>query len=233
MAKPKCGYQYYNQELIDSNPEYKKTDRFLRFLLCNQESIQQLYSAWYLARQLPAEGRFYCYRFFSIFTLPGPNGEPGLSKDDPKNSKVYSSTRIFQFWLIASKMGECKEYNDKVLSEREVLVQDPFNSHKYETIELDNLDIQVLVLLRQRVQFEEFYVSGRFAFSFVATGRYYCYLVNNFYDFEGERLAPLVYNGRALKELFMVYSTDFANYTSPTGAKCLLNRCEGKDTPVV
>jgi hypothetical protein len=232
MGKPKCGYQYYNQELIDSNPEYKRTDTFLRFLLCNQESIQQLYNAWYLARQLPAEGRYYCYRFFNIFTLPGPNGEPGLSRDDPANSKVYSSTRIFQFWLIASKMGEDAEYNKKVLTERKVLVQNPYNKNDYQEVHLDDLDIQVLILLRQRVQFEEFYVSGRLAFSFVATGRYYCFLVNGFYDFNGELLAPLVYNGRALKELFMVYSTDFANFTSPTGAKCLLNRCEGKDEPV-
>ena len=230
---PKCGYQYYNQELIDSHPEYKKTDTFVRWLLCNQESIQQLYASWYLARQLPAQGRFFCYRYFSLFTLPGLGDEPGLPREDPKNSKVYSSTRLFQFWLVASKMGEDKAYNDQVLSERKVLVQDPYDSQKYQEVHLDNLDVQVLVLLRQRVQFEEWYVAGRLAFSFVATGRYYCYLVNNFTDFEGNDLKPLAYNGKALKELFMVYSTDFANFTSPTGAACLLNRCEGPDAPVV
>ena len=130
-------------------------------------------------------------------------------------------------------MGEDKDYNDQVLSERKVLVQDPYDSQKYQEVHLDDLDVQVLVLLRQRVQFEEWYVAGRLAFSFVATGRYYCYLVNNFTDFEGNDLKPLAYNGRALKELFMVYSTDFANFTSPTGAACLLNRCEGPDVPVV
>ena len=37
-----CGFKYYDQAGIDADPEKKKTDTFVRFLLCNQKSIQGL-----------------------------------------------------------------------------------------------------------------------------------------------------------------------------------------------
>jgi hypothetical protein len=44
-----CGYKYYDQAFIDSNPERRKTDTFVRFLLCNQKAITELTQAFYLA----------------------------------------------------------------------------------------------------------------------------------------------------------------------------------------
>lgn len=211
-----CGYKYYNQQAINSNPESKKTDQFIRNLLCNQQSIQQLYSALYLSRQLVCQGLYYCYRYTSLKTLFGPNQTP--------ETKVYQSTRIFLFFMIASKMNDNPAFNTLVLTTRKVEVLNPI-SHELETIDLDDLDIEVLQLLKQEKVFGQLFLQGRFAFHYVSENKWYCYTAK-LENFAGEKLKTLIYNGRALKELFMTYSTDFSQTeTSPAGAKCLLERC--------
>lgn len=269
-----CGYKYYDQNKITANPKTSRTDCFVRFLLCNQKSVQQLYQALYFARQLPSEGRFYCYRYFNIFDcLPTkckciensfPKGQ-NYTTDCPPNcenyncqnlvekkceSKVYQSPRLFVFYLTANKMRQDKDYCDKVLSERRIEVYNPNYQWKqpvppnvtvppnvqepdnpkasFEIVELDNLDVQVLLLFKLQYEIEQLYLQGTFSHHFVSQGKYYCYLVNFTHDFCGNKLRPLNYSGRALKELFLTYSTNYTNDWDEftTGkSKCLLTRC--------
>tara|TARA_B100000989_G_C19437588_1_gene425844 strand:+ start:127 stop:828 length:702 start_codon:yes stop_codon:yes gene_type:complete len=218
-----CGFKYYDQAGIDADPEKKKTDTFVRFLLCNQKSIQGLYNAWYLSRQLPSYGYYYCYRYFNIFKNL-PLGKECYDKSVTE-SKVYQSTRIFLFWEIALKMRDDKEYNDKILAEREVTVFNQF-SKELETIKLDDLDIQVLLLLKLRKKIEQLYVRGNLAYDYVSMGKFWCITVKFGHDLCGRKLKTINYNGKALKELFLCFSANFRGLTSPTGKKCLLNRCK-------
>lgn len=226
----KCGYKYYDQSFIDANPERKKTDRFVRFLLCNQKAIQELDQAFFLARQLPSntgysQGLTYCYRYFNIYKyLPDPCCKCKVCKDMP-DSKVYNQVTLFLFWMIGQKMNDDYEYFQKVLNTRETEVFNPYTK-EYENLKLDDLDLQVILLYKMMKQIEELYFQWKLAFNYLTNGKDFCYLVQFPTDLAGCTLKPLKYGGREIRELAITYSDTMAGLTSPQGKPCLLNRCE-------
>jgi len=229
----KCGYNYYNQSFIDENPERKKTDNFVRFLLCNQKAIQQLCASFYLSRQLTqntgySQGLEYCYRYFNIFKyLPDPCGACKVCDDIP-DSKVYNSVTLFLYWMIGQKMNQDFVYYQQVLNTMETEVFNPFTK-EYEVLKLDKLDLQVILLYKMMKQIEELYFQWKLCFNYLTNGKFFCYLVNFTHDLSGCPLRPLKYDGRALRELVITYSDTMANNTSPNGKPCLLNRCSDKE----
>ena len=223
-----CGYKYYDQAFIDSNPERKKTDTFVRYLLCNQKAIQQLTAAFYLAGQeRRAQGKPYCYRYQNIYKyLPNECGECNYCEGLP-DSRVYYSTTLYLFWITSQKMRNDAEFTEKILTERKL---EYFNSYtkKYEVLDLDGLDIQVLLLYKNGEQIQNLYRACKNCFWYLEQGRDFCYLVNFTHDLAGCPIRPLGYNGRELRELTFTYSDTFANSTSRRGKPCLLNQCGGE-----
>lgn len=141
-----CGYKYYDQAYIDANPERRKTDNFVRFLLCNQKAIQQLTAAFYLAGQEQrAQGNYYCYRYYNIFKyLPDPCNNCDYCEGLP-DSRVYYATTLYIFWTTSQKMKIDPVFAKELLTTRKLLYFDSYTK-KYQEMELDNLDIQVLLL---------------------------------------------------------------------------------------
>lgn len=220
-----CGYKYYSPEYIDSNPEKKKTDTFVRYLLCNQKAIQQLTAAFYLAGQEQrAQGKNYCYRFFNVFKyLPDPCDNCEYCEGLP-DSRVYYATTLYIFWITSQKMRNNKAFADEIVNDRKLTYFDSYTK-KYKIMELDNLDLQVLLLYMMGEQIQNLYRATKNCFWYLEQARDFCYLVNIPYDLSGCPLRPLRYGGRELRELTFTYSDTFANSTSPKGKPCLLNRC--------
>jgi len=220
-----CGYRYYSNEFIDANPERKKTDTFVRYLLCNQKAIQQLTAAFYLAGQEQrAAGKYYCYRYFNVFKyLTDPCDACDYCETLP-DSRVYFATTLYLFWITSQKMRNDAKFTEDLLKNRKLEYFDP-NTKQYKLMELDGLDIQVLLLYMMGEQIQNLYRATKNCFWYLEQARDFCYLVNIPYDLAGCPLKPLRYGGRELRELTFTYSDTFANSTSRKGKPCLLNKC--------
>jgi hypothetical protein len=223
-----CGYKYYDQAYIDANPERKKTDTFVRFLLCNQKAITELTNAFYLAGvEQRAQGNYYCYRYYNIFKyLPDPCNNCSYCEGLP-DSRVYYATTLYIFWITSQKMRNDPVFAKELLSTRKLTY---FNSYtkQYQEMELDNLDIQVLLLYANGAYIQSLYKACTDCFFYLTQAKDFCYLVNIPYDLAGCELKPLKYDGRALRELTFTYSDAYANSTSRKGKPCLLNQCGDK-----
>lgn len=220
-----CGYKYYNQAAIDANPETKKTDTFVRWLLCNQKAIQALTQAFLLAGQEQrSEGKKYCYMYFNLFKyLPDPCGACTYCDGLPE-SRVYQATTLYIFWITSQKMRTDPAFAKDLIEKRKLTYFDSYTK-QYKEIILDNLDIQVLLLYSMGEQIQNLYAASVRCFNYLTQGKDYCYIVNFPYDLAGCQLYPIKYNGRELRELTFTYSDAFANSTSPKGKNCLLNKC--------
>lgn len=220
-----CGYKYYDQAYIDSKPELKKTDTFVRFLLCNQKAIQKLTDAFYLAGQEQrAQGKQYCYMYYNIFKyLPDPCQKCTYCEGIP-DTRVYQSTTLYLFWTTSQKMRTDAAFTTNLITNRKLTYFDPY-SKTYKEMTLDDLDIQVLLLYSMGQQIQNLYRACNNCFWYLEQARDFCYIVNFPYDLAGCPLTPIKYGGRELRELTFTFSDTFANSTSPTGKKCLLNRC--------
>jgi len=221
-----CTYKYYNQAVIDANPETKKTDTFVRYLLCNQKAIQALTQAFLLAgtqqRQL---GKSYCYVYFNIFKyLPDPCQNCTYCDGLPE-CRAYQSTTLYIFWITSQKMRNDAAFTADILANRKLTYYDNF-TRQYKEMILDNLDVQVLLLYMMGEKIQNLYDASVRCFNYLTQGKDYCYIVNFPYDLAGCQLYPFQYSGRALRELTFTYSSAFANSTSPKGGACLLNRCD-------
>ena len=222
---PVCGYKYYDQAYIDSHPELKKTDTFVRWLLCNQKQIQQLTDAFYNAGQIQkAQGKSYCYMYFNLFRyLPDPCKNCTYCDSLP-NTRVYQATTLYLFWTTSQKMRNDPVFTKEIITDRKLTYFNPY-SKTYQIMELDDLDIQVLLLYMMGEQIQNLYRACTDCFFYLTAGKYFCYIVNFPYDLAGCELKPIQYDGRALRELTFTYSDAFANFNNPQGKKCLLNKC--------
>ena len=97
-------------------------------------------------------------------------------------------------------------------------------ANEYETIDLDDLDIEVLSLLMQEKEISDFYSDNKFVSHQISVGRYWCrtYL---FYDLSGKLLPTLTYNGFAFREFAFAFGSDVRNSNTKKGAACLLEKC--------
>lgn len=220
-----CGYQYYNQAAIDANPETKKTDTFVRYLLCNQKQIQALTQAFILAGQEQrSEGKKYCYMYINLFkALPDPCQKCTYCDGLPE-SRVYQATTLYIFWITSQKMRTDAAFTKDLIDNRKLTYFDSY-TRQYKEMILDNLDIQVLLLYMMGEQIQNLYAASVRCFNYLTQGKDYCYIVNFPYDLAGCELYPIKYNGRELRELTFTFSSAFANNQSPKGPACLLNRC--------
>lgn len=220
-----CGYQYYNPLAYDANPETRKTDNFVRFLLCNQTQIQGLTQAFFEAGNIQRlQGNNYCYMYFNILkNLPDPCGNCDYCETQ-QNSIVYQATTLYLFWTTSQKMRFDPKFTAEILQNRKLVYFDSYTK-QYKEMELNDLDIQVLLIFMMGEQIQNLYRATNNCFWYLTQGRDYCYLVNFPFDLAGCPLYPLKYGGRELRELTFTYSDAFASGVSPKGKKCLLNRC--------
>lgn len=221
-----CGYKYYNQAAIDANPETRKTDTFVRFLLCNQKAIQALTQAFLLAGQEQrSEGKKYCYLYQNIFKSLPHNCSPSCSYcDGLPDSRVYQATTIYIFWITSQKMAKDPAFTKDLITNRKLTYFDSY-TRQYKEMVLDNLDIQILLLYSMGLQIQNLYRASVDCFWYLEQARDFCYIANFPYDLAGCPLYPIKYSGRELRELTFTYSDTFANSTSPKGKPCLLNKC--------
>ena len=220
-----CGYKYYNQAAIDANPETRKTDTFVRYLLCNQKQIQALTQAFLLAGQEQrSEGKYYCYMYINLFKILPDPCQACTYCDGLPESRVYQSTTLYTFWITSQKMRNDPKFAEDLIKNRKLIYFDPYTK-QYKEIILDNLDLQVLLLYMMGEKIQNLYTASVYCFNYLTQGKDYCYIFNCPYDLAGCRLYPIKYSGRELRELTFTYSSAFAGSSSPKGAACLLNRC--------
>lgn len=220
-----CGYKYYNPLAYADKPEARKTDNFVRFLLCNQKQIQALTQAFFEAGNIQRlQGNNYCYMYFNIFKyLPDPCGNCTYCDSD-RDVQVYQATTLYIFWTTSQKMRFDPKFAEDIIKNRKLTYFDSYTK-TYKEMELNNLDIQVLLLYMMGEEIQNLYSASNKSFWYLEQGRFFCYLAKFPYDLAGCPLINIGYGGRELRELSFTYSDSFAGPTSPTGKKCLLNRC--------
>jgi len=216
-----CGYQWYNPNTY--TPAQKKTDKFLRFLLCNKVEIYDLYQALFVCRNLRSLGLNYCVRYNSVLKNGNLEYYPGVPSGDYPDSKVYTTQRLFNFYIQSLKMKKDKAYRTEIFTTKQITLYNQF-ANEYETIELDDLDIEVLSLLMQEKEISDFYSDNKFVSHQISVGRYWCrtYL---FYDLAGNLLPTLTYSGFAFREFGFAFGSDVRNSNTKKGAACLLEKC--------
>jgi len=220
-----CGYQYYKQSVIDANPQSKKVDTFIRFLLCNQKSIQALTQAFFEAGwQQKTQGKNYCYMYFNILQfLPDPCKKCTYC-DTQSNQQVYFATTLYIFWITSQKMAKDPAFTQDLITNRKLVYFDSYTK-TYKEMILTDLDIQVLLIYMMGENIQNLYRQANNVFWYLEQGRDFCYMANFPYDLSGCPLGSIRYGAREFRELVFTYSDQFANITSPMGKKCLLNKC--------